>query len=64
MFKELNQLYINNPQKFHKEWIEFDLEGKEAKENIWGLLYDYSAYYGNSFLSDKRCTTPDAYSVI
>ena len=31
---------------FAKEWVWFDLEGKNAFENTWDLLYDYCDYYG------------------
>lgn len=54
MFNTLNKKYLDNPDKFKSEWIEFDLKGKEASENVWDLLYNYCHFYGHAFLSDSR----------
>lgn len=50
----LSQEYFANPDLFQTEWSEFNLEGKEAQDNAWELLYDYCRFSGNGYLSDLR----------
>ena len=54
MFNYIKQEYDKDKDKFFEDWVKFDLSHKEAKENMWDLLYDYSIYTSNCFLSDIR----------
>lgn len=54
MYNVLKSKYDENEESFFSEWVNFELFDKEAQENIWDLLYDYSNYYGHSYLSDTR----------
>lgn len=54
VYEELNKIYFRDPDNFKTEWIEFDLKGKKASENIWDLLYDYCHFFGFAFLTDLR----------
>jgi len=51
IFDELNKKYLDNPDDFNPNWVEFDLKDKEASENVWDLLYDYCTLYWYAFLS-------------
>lgn len=57
MFKALTEFYITDPENFPADWVEFDLMGLEASENIWDLLYDYSCIYGYTSVVDLRDTS-------
>lgn len=53
----LEQLYVNNPDLFLQEWVNFDFQDKEAAENAWDLIYDYCCYYDSgASLIDVRET--------
>ncbi|MFC1737752.1 hypothetical protein ACFL1G_01735 [Planctomycetota bacterium] len=54
MYKFLKSQLEKDPENFVSEWVKFDITGSEAAENVWDLLYDYSCYYGHSYLSELR----------
>lgn len=54
IYEFLNQKFIEDSERFLKDWLQFDFEGEEASLNVWDLLYDHCVYYGNSFLQDHR----------
>jgi hypothetical protein len=54
MFDLIIKKYNSDKQKFISEWYTFDLLGDVASLNAWDLLYDFSTYYGYSFLKDFR----------
>jgi len=54
MYLLLIKRYIEDKDKFLHEWFSFDLIGEEASLNVWDLLYDFSSYYGYSYLKDFR----------
>lgn len=54
ILKYLEAKYDENPLNFLNEWVNFELFEKEAQDNLWTLLNDYSSYYGHSYISDTR----------
>ena len=46
--------YQKDKDEFLIKWFSFDIRDSEAKFNVWDLLYDYSIYYGYSYLTDFR----------
>ncbi|MFC6650290.1 hypothetical protein [Paenibacillus rhizoplanae] len=52
--KLLHKKYREDPETFIERFVKFDLRGEEACENLWDILYDYCAYYGSGYPSDKR----------
>ena len=46
--------YSKDPIRFFREWVEFDMEGSEARQEVWYLLYDYCHLYGHTRLTDLR----------
>lgn len=54
MYRFLKSQCEKDSEHFNSEWVKFDITGSEAGENVWDLLYDYSCYYGCSYLSDLR----------
>ena len=53
-FQQLTKLCREDPDTFFREWVEFDLRGREAQENAWDLLYDYCALSRIGYLADMR----------
>lgn len=41
-------------EKFYKDWVEFDIEGRAASKNVTDLIYDYCHYYNCGTLHDLR----------
>lgn len=54
IYAYLCRLQQENPQKFTKEWVEFNLSNEDASENVVDLLYDYCYLHGQSYLSEVR----------
>lgn len=54
MYDLLFKKYNEDKDKFLENWYSFDLLGEEASLNVWDLLYDFSSYYGYSYLKDFR----------
>ena len=46
MAAALGSKYTADPERFHREWVEFDLLGDEALHNTWDLLCDHCSLYG------------------
>ena len=53
-FAYLEKICQADPIRFRKEWVCFDLQGEDAREDAWDLLYDYSALTRNSRIKDIR----------
>ena len=53
-FRQLTKLCRDDPYAFVREWVEFDLRGREAQENAWDLLYDYCVLSRIGYLTDMR----------
>jgi hypothetical protein len=53
-FQQLTKLCREDSDKFFREWVEFDLRGREAQENAWDLLYDYCVLSRVGYLTDAR----------
>ncbi len=51
MYDYLAQRAQTDPASFLVNWVQFDLAGKEASENVWDLLYDYCDCYKKGRLS-------------
>ena len=65
-YEYLVSQFKSNQQDFISDWLSFNLNGKEARENIFDLLWDYGEYCGNCFLRDIRSNEQkllDDYSV-
>jgi hypothetical protein len=53
-FQQLAKFYQEDPDTFHREWVEFNLKGREAQDNAWDLLYDYCSLSRIGYLEDMR----------
>ena len=42
---------------FAASYVEFDLTGNSAQENVWDAVYDFCCLYGCGWTSDTRDTT-------
>jgi hypothetical protein len=54
MINALEAKYAESPTRFWNEWVHFDMEWDEARENVWDLLCDYCDYSGYGRLKDFR----------
>jgi len=50
IYNLLNNDFLANPENFINNWVEFDLKGKEASENIKNLLEDHYYLYWYGYL--------------
>lgn len=50
----LKALFDEDRERFYKEWVEFQIDGKSASKNVTDLLYDYCQYYSWGTLHDLR----------
>lgn len=53
-FRQLTKICRDDPETFVREWVEFDLRGREAQENAWDLLYDYCVLSQIGYLTNMR----------
>ncbi len=54
IIKFLKDRFNEDYRKFHKDWVEFDLEAESASKNVTDLLYDYCQYFRCGTLRDLR----------
>ncbi|MCH7964903.1 MAG: hypothetical protein IH852_13305 [Bacteroidetes bacterium] len=54
MYELLLKKYQEDKSGFLSKWYSFDIKDSGASINIWDLLYDYSVFYGYSYLEDFR----------
>ncbi|MDP2896663.1 MAG: hypothetical protein Q8Q12_08905 [bacterium] len=50
----LPKRFTDDPENFVSHYCHFDLNGQEARDNVWDLLYDYCLLNGVSVLTDLR----------
>lgn len=50
----LVQIKTGNEERFYVNWVSFDMDKAEASDNVWELLYDYSALTGNCAVRSIR----------
>jgi hypothetical protein len=54
MYEFLEAQHGENPTRFQAEWVEFDLVGRNASDDVWDLLDDYGCFHGSSHVHDPR----------
>lgn len=58
-YQALRNELKSNPKNFVSEWVEFDIQGSSALENVSDLIFDYCCFRGNAFVRRIDLRSPE-----